>query len=91
MRKQKGDESDGLYVYNYDELLQFWHEYYIFGPPMDAQGDAATLEHWAEDFASWLDVDDNPYGLRAVMEFFAEREKREGTAFPWPNEELRTG
>lgn len=69
----------------YDELAQFWHEYMVLGPA------DKTLKHGltgvALAFSQWIDADeDEPcYGLPEIMAFFAEKERREGTA--WPKDE----
>jgi hypothetical protein len=63
--------------YNYDELAHLWHKFTVFGPPIDK----ATFSPM--DFCEWLTTeDDNPYGLPEVERFFAEKERREGTALP---------
>jgi hypothetical protein len=66
---------------NYDELRQLWHEFLIFGPPID------QAAFHPMDFVAWLDTEeDNPYGLAEVTQFFIEKERHEGTA-PSPQEQ----
>jgi hypothetical protein len=61
---------------DYDELARLWYEFLLFGPPIDEQSHAL-------DFVEWLDTEpENPYGLSDVEYFFAEKERREGTALP---------
>jgi hypothetical protein len=63
--------------YSYDELAHLWHEFTMFGPPIDK----ATFS--TMDFCEWLDTeDDNTYGLPEVERFLAEKEQREGTMLP---------
>jgi hypothetical protein len=61
--------------YDYEELAQLWHEFTVFGPSIDK----ATFS--PIDFVGWLDTDEsNEYGILDVQRFFAEKERREGTA-----------
>ena len=58
----------------YRELAQRWHEYMLFGPPINEPT-------WHPiDFCEWLNTDNDTYTLPAVEAFLAEKEQREGTA-----------
>lgn len=64
----------------YNELAQYWHEYMLLGPRRNETGlDRAGI---ALSFSEWIDADeDEPcYGLPEITAFFAEKERREGTA-----------
>lgn len=80
-RKREHDDEHEQYVYNYDELLQFWHEYTLFGLPIDE-----TWDVW--DFVNWLDGDDdNRYGRHTVEQFFTEKAQRERSPNHWEEQQ----
>jgi hypothetical protein len=64
----------------YNELVQFWHEFMMLGPTQQQKG--LDLTGLALDFSEWIDSDeDEPYyGLPEILAFFAEKKRREGTA-----------
>jgi hypothetical protein len=66
----------------YTELAQFWHEYMVLGPRRDEIG--ASLTAIALNFSEWIDSDEDEsrYRLSEILAFFAEKERREGTAIP---------
>lgn len=69
-----------LSEWQYSELAQFWHEYMILGPRRSQE--QLSLQEEALNFCEWIDADEDypPYGIPEILAFFAEKERREGTA-----------